>query len=128
MIVDDNAMIRLGLAQVFATADGFEVAGEARNGEEAVQQAGALRPDVVLMDVSMPKLDGIEATRQILAAHPDIRVLMLSAHDGRSQVDRSRAAGAVDYLHKSVEPEELIEAVRTAYLRPPDAAPDPQKP
>jgi len=115
LIVDDNPMIRFGLAQIFTTADGFEVAGEAVDGEEAVRQARALRPDVVLMDVSMPKLGGIEATRQILAADPGIRVLMLSALDGQSQIDRAHAAGAVGYLHKSVEPEALIDAVRTAY-------------
>lgn len=115
LIVDDNPMIRFGLAQIFSTADGFEVAGEAVDGEEAVWQARALRPDVVLMDVSMPKLGGIEATRQILAADPGIRVLILSALDGQSQIDRAHAAGAVGYLHKSVEPEALIDAVRTAY-------------
>jgi len=115
LIVDDNPMIRFGLTQLFTTADGFEVAGEAVDGEEAVRQARALRPDVVLMDVSMPKLGGIEATRQILAAAPGIRVVMLSALDGQSQIDRAHAAGAVGYLHKSVEPEALIDAVRTAY-------------
>jgi len=115
LIVDDNPMIRFGPAQIFTTADGFEVAGEAVDGEEAVRQARALRPDVVLMDVSMPKLGGIEATRQILAADPGIRVLILSALDGQSQIDRAHAAGAVGYLHKSVEPEALIDAVRTAY-------------
>lgn len=115
LIVDDNAMIRLGLTQVFATAEEFEVAGVAVDGEEAVRLAGALLPDVVLMDVSMPRLGGIEATRQILAARPAVRVLMLSAHDGQSQIHRARAAGAVDYLHKSVEPEALIDAVRAAY-------------
>ena len=114
LIVDDNPMIRFGLAQIFTTADGFEVAGEAVDGEEAVRQARALRPDVVLMDVSMPKLGGIEATGGS-CRDTGIRVLMLSALDGQSQIDPAHAAGAVGYLHKSVEPEALIDAVRTAY-------------
>jgi DNA-binding NarL/FixJ family response regulator len=128
LIVDDNAMIRFGLRQIFTALDGFEVVGEAQNGEEAIRQARALLPDVILMDVSMPTLDGVEATRQILATHPTISVLMLSALDGQSHVDRARAAGAVGYLHKSIEPAALVDAVRSAYHPriPPDPAARPQ--
>lgn len=113
MLVDDHALIRTGNALVIEATDDLEVAGEADTGEEAVTLAAVLRPDVVLMDVRMPGMGGIEATRQITAAHPATRVIVLTTFDLDEYAYGSLRAGASAFLLKSATPVQLTDAIRT---------------
>jgi len=101
LIVDDQAPFRDVARLVVDMADGFAVVGEAAGGREAVAAAAELAPALVLMDMNMPDIDGFEATRQIRARHPQIRVLMLSTHDPADYRTQARAAGACDFITKS---------------------------
>jgi len=113
LIVDDHAMLREGMRTLISREKDFEVVGEAANGEEAVRLAGELKPDIVIMDIMMPVMNGAEATRQIRQANPAVSVLVLSAFsDIRSIVDILEA-GACGYLLKSSAGEELIKAIRS---------------
>jgi DNA-binding NarL/FixJ family response regulator len=114
LIADDHAVVRTGLEQLVATFDGVELVGAAGNGEEAVHLAGERKPDVVLMDIEMPGLDGIEATRRITEADPLIAIVVLTSFSDREQILRALDAGAVGYLLKDAEPDELERAVRAA--------------
>ena len=111
LIVDDQALVRAGFRLVLESVADFEVAGEAGDGEEAVDAARRLHPDVVLMDVRMPRLDGLEATRRILAASSP-RVVMLTTFDLDEYVYAALQAGACGFLLKDVTPDHLIDAVR----------------
>ena len=113
LLVDDHRTLREGLRLSMEEA-GFIVAGEAGDGEEAVRLAEALRPDVVLMDVSMPVLDGIEATRLVHQRVPETRIVMLTMHGESDVMARAIAAGAVGYLLKDCSIEEVASAVRMA--------------
>ncbi len=112
-IVDDHAMLRQGLSHLLEPYPEIQVIGEGANGEEAVRMAGELQPDVILMDVTMPKLDGIEATRQIKQAHPAITVIGLSVHHGGPIEEAFRKAGATAFLNKEVAVERLHEMILT---------------
>lgn len=112
LVVDDHFAMRLGLRATLHGAAGIEVVGEAKSGDEAVELAGRLLPDVVLMDVSMSGLGGIEATRLIHAGHPAIRIIGMSMYDECEAGDAMRAAGAVDYLNKAEVRSRLVEAIR----------------
>ena len=113
LIVDDQALVRAGFRLILEADDGIQVVGEAADGEEAVAAAARLRPDVVLMDVRMPKLDGLEAARQILSAHTDnCRVIMLTTFDLDEYVYTALQVGASGFLLKDVSPEQLVAAVR----------------
>lgn len=112
IIADDHAVVRSGLAQLLATAGDIELVGTANDGTEAVAMAVELRPDVVLMDLSMPGLDGVAATAQIAAAVPETRLLVLTSFSDRSRVLDALEAGADGYLLKHAEPEQIIDAVR----------------
>jgi DNA-binding NarL/FixJ family response regulator len=114
LAVDDHAVVRSGVELALAGYDDLEFAGSARSGEEAVVLAGVTQPDVVLMDLEMPGMDGIEATRRIITAHPDTRVVILTAFSDRPRVLRALDAGACGYLLKDAEPEEVVAAVRAA--------------
>lgn len=114
LIADDHAVVRTGLRQLAATFDGVELVGAAADGAEAVALCTEQDPDVVLMDLEMPVLDGIEATRRIADAHPDVAVVVLTSFSDREQILRALDAGAVGYLLKDAEPEELEKAVRAA--------------
>lgn len=114
LIADDHAVVRTGLAQLVATFDGVELVGAARNGEEAVALCAERRPDVVLMDLEMPELDGIGATARIRAAQPSVAVVILTSFSARDQILRALDAGAVGYLLKDAEPEELGRAIYAA--------------
>jgi len=115
LVVDDHAVVRGGLEQLLATAGDIELSGLAADGAEAVAQAAALRPDVILMDLSMPVLDGIEATRQIVDAHPGMQVIALTSFsDDRRILDVLRA-GATGYVLKHAGPDELLDAIRAAH-------------
>ncbi|MFI9248604.1 response regulator [Streptomyces sp. NPDC053069] len=111
LIADDQTLIRTGF-RLILTARGIEVVGEAADGAEAVSAAGELRPDVVLMDIRMPAMDGLEATRRILQRTPDCRVLMLTTFDLDRYVYEALALGASGFLLKDVTPEHLAAAVR----------------
>jgi DNA-binding NarL/FixJ family response regulator len=113
MLVDDHTMLRQGLRRSLEH-EGLQVVAEASNGSEAVRLALAHRPDVVLMDVSMPEVDGIEATRQLMRADARQRVVMLTMHVDRDIVERSVKAGAVGYVTKDSSVKEVVLAVRMA--------------
>lgn len=111
LIADDQALVRTGFRMIL-TARGIDVVGEAADGTEAVEAAHRLRPDVVLMDIRMPNLDGLEATRRILDRDPDCRVIMLTTFDLDRYVYAALAIGASGFLLKDVTPEHLAAAVR----------------
>ncbi|MCW3841786.1 response regulator transcription factor [Micromonospora yasonensis] len=114
LVVDDQTLVRAGVGLLLRTAGGFEVVGEAGDGQEAVRLAERLRPDVILMDLRMPRMDGIEATRRILERQPSARVLVLTTFADDANVYGALGAGALGYLVKDGAPEELVEAVRRA--------------
>jgi len=114
LLVDDQALFREALATLLAVRREIEVVGEAGDGEQALRQVAATGPDVVLMDLRMPVLDGIGATRRIRVEHPDVRVLALTTFDGDDEVFAALQAGAVGYLLKDVSGERLVEAVLAA--------------
>ena len=112
LIADDHAVVREGTRQFLEREDDLEVVGEAADGEEAIRLVGSLSPDVAIMDISMPNIDGIEATRQIKAKYPKVAVLILSAYDDDQFVFSLLEAGAAGYLLKSVRGNELVNAIR----------------
>jgi DNA-binding NarL/FixJ family response regulator len=114
LIADDHRVVRAGLAQLLSTARDIDVVGTACDGEEAARLASRLRPAVVLMDLSMPKVDGIEATRRITATQPGTAVVVLTTLCDRHRIVAALEAGAVAYLLKDVEPPELLGAIRAA--------------
>jgi DNA-binding NarL/FixJ family response regulator len=114
LIADDHAMVRAGLAQLLSSYDDLEVVGEAANGEEAVQMVGILSPDVVLMDMSMPIMDGLEALKLVKQRYADTHVVILSTFQEPRQVSEALGAGASGYLVKDVEPEVLVAGIRAA--------------
>ena len=111
LIADDHRLFAEALDAILATDERIEVVGRASDGKEAVKLAQTLEPDVVLMDVSMPVLDGFEATREIRAATEGVRVLMLTGSNSRDDVDRSREAGASGYVTKDRIASELVAAI-----------------
>jgi len=115
LIADDHAVVREGTRRILEQESDMEVVGEAGDGEEAVNLATSLKPDVAIMDISMPKMDGIEATKLIKAACPSISVLALSAYDDDQFVFSLLEAGAAGYLLKSVRSRELLDAIRAVY-------------
>ena len=114
VLVDDHEVVRRGLAQLFAIAGDIEVAGVAANGADAVAVAMATEPDVVLMDLSMPEVDGVEGTRRVLAEVPGSAVVILTSFSERERIVDAIDAGAVGYLLKDAEPDELLRGVRAA--------------
>jgi DNA-binding NarL/FixJ family response regulator len=114
LIVDDHPIVRDGLRGAFTGSPEFEVVGEARDGAEAVARATALRPDVVLMDLRMPGVDGVEAIRRLQREAPAVRVLVLTTFDTDSDVLPAIEAGATGYLLKDAPVEDLLRAVRAA--------------
>jgi DNA-binding NarL/FixJ family response regulator len=118
LIVDDHEVVRQGLEQLFATVPGIEVVGSAVDGGQAVALADQLVPDVVLMDIGMPRVDGIEATRQITAAHPASRVVILTAYGDQTRIRDAQRAGAAGYVLKHSPAEDVVRAVQAAYAGP----------
>jgi len=115
LVVDDQRLIREGIASLLDIQEGVEVVGQAVNGQEAIEKAVALSPDVILMDVRMPILDGIAATAQIQHRLPECQVLMLSTFDDEEYIVKSLHAGAVGYLLKDIPAVQLAQAVRLAH-------------
>jgi DNA-binding NarL/FixJ family response regulator len=114
LLVDDHHLVRAGLASLFDSADDLHVVGQAANGQQALELTATLTPDVVLMDLSMPELDGVETTRRLLAIHPAANVVVLTSFSDQARVADALAAGAVGYLLKDCEPRDLLAAVRSA--------------
>ncbi|TCZ79300.1 response regulator transcription factor [Paenibacillus albiflavus] len=115
IIVDDQHLVRHGLRFIINAQEDMEVVGEAAGGHEAVRLANRVCPDVVLMDVQMPEGGGIAATRNIIAAQPDCKVIILTTFDQEDYVYEGIRSGAVGYLLKDAKPEELVDAVRAAW-------------
>jgi len=113
LIADDHALLRRGLATLLGFNKDIAVVGDAKNGEEAVKAAIKLKPDVVVMDLSMPVMDGVEATRQIREALPDTHVLILTSYSTSVDVSRAMEAGASGAFVKDAEDERLVDAIRT---------------
>lgn len=114
LLAEDHGLVRAGLERLLATADDLDVVGGAADGAEAIELALRLRPDVVLMDLSMPGVDGIEATRAIVAENEDVQVVVLTSLSDRERILAALDAGAVGYLLKDAEPGELIGGIRAA--------------
>lgn len=113
LLAEDHVIVRQGLSALLKADGNFTILGEARTGREAVAMARAIRPDVILMDIAMPVLNGLEATRQILAADPAARILILSAHSDDAYIDRMRQAGVAGFLEKQTSAEILTKAITT---------------
>ena len=112
LIVDDHQMVRFGTRRLLEDETGLQIVGEASSGEEAIEAVDALNPQVVLMDVQMPGIGGLEATRRCLRIAPDVKVIALSMHDGEPFPSKLFEAGAKGYVSKRSDPEELILAIR----------------
>ncbi|MDQ0340680.1 NarL family two-component system response regulator LiaR [Caldalkalibacillus uzonensis] len=115
LLVDDHEMVRMGLAAFLATAPDIEVVGEADNGEEGVRMALELKPDVILMDLVMDGMDGIEATRRIMKHNPQARIIVLTSFVDDEKVYPVIEAGAMSYLLKTTRAPQIAEAIRAAY-------------
>ncbi len=115
LLVDDHAVVRAGLRMLLAADAELEIVGEAETGAEGIQRADELKPDVVLMDISMPDMNGIEATRRIKAQHPDIAVLALTMHEDDQYFFEMLAAGASGYVPKRAAPNDLISAIHAVH-------------
>lgn len=113
LLVDDHQIIRQGTRALFDQNPGFQVIGEASDGRTAVGMAQQLSPDVVIMDLQMPTLNGIDATRQIKASNPDVKIICLSAHSDRQMAEAALKAGAMGYVLKTAAFEQLTEAVQS---------------
>lgn len=113
LLVDDHAIVRAGIERLLVATGEYEVVGTAADGEEAVTRARELRPDVVVMDLSMPVLDGVAATRTIVGERPEVRVVVLTSFADRTRVSEALDAGAAGYVLKEAEPEELLRAVQS---------------
>jgi DNA-binding NarL/FixJ family response regulator len=113
LIVDDDALMRAGLRGVLASDEGIELVGEADDGRQAAYRTRLLKPDVVVMDVRMPDLDGISATREVLDAFPDVKVVILTTFEQDDYIFGALSAGASGFLLKRTRPEELIAAIHT---------------
>jgi two-component system response regulator NreC len=123
MLVDDHEVVRTGLKAYLETQDGIQVAAVAGSGAEAVEMALQEQPDVVVMDITMPSMDGLEATRQLKALLPDVQILALTVHEDKQYLFEMMTAGASGYLTKQSAAAELVEAIRTVakgnvYLQP----------
>ena len=114
MLVDDHSVVRSGLNAMLSAEDGMELAGEAADGSEAVRLVERVKPDVILMDLLMPVMDGVAATKAIHDRFPDIRIIILTSFKEREQVDGALKAGAMSYLLKTVSASELVSAIRGA--------------
>ncbi|WP_077615688.1 response regulator [Caenibacillus caldisaponilyticus] len=114
LIVDDHDMVRRGLRAYLEIEDDIEIVGEASDGDEVLERVEALRPDVILMDLIMERVDGIEATKQVLAQHPECRVIVLTSFYDDEKVFPALEAGATSYLLKTASAEEIVEAIRKA--------------
>ncbi|HLX11876.1 MAG TPA: response regulator transcription factor, partial [Bacteroidota bacterium] len=133
LLVDDQNILRKGLRSLFSNDPNFEIVGEAENGKTACALVGEVHPDVVLMDLTMPVMNGIDATERITREHPTVKVIALSVHSDRRFIEKAMAVGATAYLRKACEFDELLQAIKMVmsnktYISPglgmPHALPD----
>nr|WP_153580193.1 MULTISPECIES: response regulator transcription factor [Bacillus cereus group] len=115
MLVDDHTVVLKGLAFFLSTQEDLELVGEANNGKEALVKVGETTPDVILMDLYMPEMDGVEATAYIKKEYPNVKVIVLTSFSDQAHVLPALRAGASGYILKDVEPDQLVEAIRSAY-------------
>ncbi|GMK40481.1 putative transcriptional regulatory protein YxjL [Paenibacillus sp. CCS19] len=115
LLVDDQTMIRQGFSYIINLQDDMEIVGEAADGKEAVEQALALRPDIILMDIQMPNMTGIEASQAIIKQLPSVRIVILTTFNDPDYIYEVIRSGAVGYLLKDADVEDMLEAVRSAY-------------
>ena len=115
LIADDHRVVREGLMAILKTKENIEVVGEAQDGQEAIEKARTLEPDVILMDVSMPRMGGVEATRQIKREFPHIGIIALTMYDEQQYIFDLVRAGATGYLLKDTESSQIVEAIRAIY-------------
>lgn len=123
MLVDDHDVVRAGLKSFLQTQEDFDVVAEAANGEDAIREALTARPDVILMDITMPGMDGMQATRQLRATCPECQILALTVHDDKQYFIRMLSEGASGYITKQAAADDLVAAIRTIaaghiYLQP----------
>jgi two-component system, NarL family, response regulator LiaR len=123
LVADDHMIVRKGLCELLARAPGLEVVGEAADGVEAIAQASALQPDVILLDLAMPRKSGVEAILEIRRLQPDARILVLTSFSEEDHAFPAIKAGALGYLLKDVSPQELIEAIHQVYHNEPSLHP-----
>lgn len=115
LVADDHKLLREGVSKLLGGIKGITIVGEACDGEDALKQIRLLQPDVVLMDINMPGIDGLEATRRALRIHPNLKVVALSIYEGEPYTTRMLQAGAAGYLTKTTDVEEMVRAIRRAY-------------
>lgn len=124
MLIDDHAVVRSGLATFLMTCDDMELVGEAESGEQALERCPRIKPDVALMDLVMPGMDGATATRQLREICPDVQVIVLTSFKEQELVQGALQAGAIGYLLKDVTAQELANAIRAASMGKPTLAPE----
>ena len=115
LVADDHAIVRKGICALLATEPRIDVVGEARDGNDAIAAAHRLQPDVILMDIVMPGVDGLEATRRLTGSHPQVRILVLTSFAGDDKIFPAIKAGALGYLLKDSGPEELVHAIQQVH-------------
>lgn len=115
LIVDDHPLVRYGIKTLFETYDDVTLIGEAENGREAIEMCEKCNPDIVLMDMVMPVLDGVEATAQLIKRWPEIKIIVLTSFDDKDLIRKSLKAGAVSYIQKNVSGTKLIKTIKDAY-------------
>jgi NarL family two-component system response regulator LiaR len=123
LITDDHSIVRKGIKALLATEKDMQVVGEAENGADAVEKSATLKPDVILMDLVMPEMDGIEATRRITTDQPGTKILVLTSFAADDKVFPAVKAGALGYLLKDSTPDQLLEAIRQVYKGEPSLEP-----
>jgi NarL family two-component system response regulator LiaR len=124
MVVDDHEVVREGISGFLNAFDDLQLVGEARDGEEALTLCGQVQPDVILMDIVMPVMDGVEATQQILAHYPQAKIVILTSFSDEANVLRALQAGALSYLLKNASIHEVARTIRAAYAGESTLAPD----
>ncbi len=117
LLVDDHAVFRQGICALLARRKGIEVVGQAADGKEAIEQVAALKPDVVLMDIAMPGMNGLEATKEIHQSFPETRILVLTQYESREYVFSVLRSGAAGYIPKLTRIEELVDAIRAVHAK-----------
>jgi len=127
MLVDDHTVVRSGLSAVLSAFDDLKLLGEAGDGEQAIALCDRLHPDVILMDLLMPRMDGVAAIKAIKEKHPEVKIIALTSFKEREYVEGALQAGAVGYLLKDVSADELVSAIRKAYLGQPSLSPEAAK-